>query len=147
MAVPTVAIVFVIVWVALALAFCLFKTVGGSFLDVCTCDFGNLCWCFSGPCGDCWGVGGRIRRGRFDDPFRDYNIPKDSEASELPAILVSEDGLRKDTRRPDELVRNEAIDELRSRGGGGRTRAEEALLLSSRTRDDDGGVDQGPVVV
>jgi hypothetical protein len=142
----TIAIIFVIVWVALVFGYCAFKLIGGNFSDIFTCDLSS-CWCCIGPLCDCWGRGGRIRRGRFDDPFRNYRLPVDPEAGELPPILVSEDGLRKNVDRADQFVRNERIDDLRERGADGRGRADSALLLSSRTREGDRARASAPVIV
>jgi len=44
----TLGVIFVGIWLALVLLYCLFKACGGRFVDVISCD------CFSGPCCECF---------------------------------------------------------------------------------------------
>lgn len=44
----TLGVIFVGVWLALVLLYCLFKTCGGRLVDIISCG------CFSGPCCECF---------------------------------------------------------------------------------------------
>lgn len=74
--------IFVGVWLALVLLYCLFKTCGGWFTDTISCDG------FSGQCFDCWRAGGTIDRyyGKktYMDPWGPYSQPQ----PQLPPIVV-----------------------------------------------------------
>lgn len=66
-----VALIFVSVFVGLALLYCVFRVFGGRIVDLFAC---NLC---RGPLCDCWGVGGRA------DP-RDFKIVGGPDYSGYP---------------------------------------------------------------
>jgi len=82
----TFGVIFVGVWLALVLLYCLFKGCGGRFIDILSCD------CFSGACFDCWGAGGTIDRFDREYPFQHeqelYTDPPPRH-SQLPIIIVN----------------------------------------------------------
>lgn len=61
----TAALIFVCVFVGIALLYCLFRVCGGRITDILSCNFCR------GPCCDCWGVGGRADA----DEFRPVSYP------------------------------------------------------------------------
>ena len=61
----TAALIFVSIFVGVALLYCLFRVCGGRITDLLGCNFCR------GPCCDCWGVGGRADA----DEFRPVSYP------------------------------------------------------------------------
>ena len=142
------ALVFLIVWFALVLLFCVFKIFGGRLVDVCKCG------CFSGPCFDCWATGGVIEK--YDTeypPFLqspdDYG-PYGRRQGRLPPIVVV-NSVKDDDRNDDDDDDddNDAVDPLKPRSLDPELRPEAggALLLRAQKSARRGDEPLEPVVV
>lgn len=60
----TVAVIFLAVWLAVLLLYCVFRLCGGRLVDVLSCD------CCTGALCDCWGAGGQIDEHDNEYPFQ-----------------------------------------------------------------------------
>jgi hypothetical protein len=92
-------IIGVAIFVGLVFLYIIFKTCGGRLADLLSCY--NCFGCFSGPCCDFWGTGGRIRPRDRDYPFGGYHngfynpFLRPQPQAQLPVIIVN----NKDTQR------------------------------------------------
>jgi len=129
----TLAVIFAVVWLALVALYCLFRVFGGKIIDMIRCD------CFTGPCCDCWGLGGQIdEHDREFDELQQSRFNQQQQQAQLPPIIiVNGGGSDGKTRNRGNEYSSSSSDDDDDGGGVPRNRKPQvSWLLSSKKKED-----------